>query len=336
MAPNFGKGAEFDLIRTFLAASAREGGTAPLSEFVRLGPGDDCAVVHGDGIALSVDMSVEGVHFRRDWLDPEEIGYRAAAAALSDLAAVAATPIGILVALALRPGDAEAVGVRVMKGAAAAAAGVNAVLLGGDISRTDGPLVVDVVVVGNAPLPVLRSGAVAGDAVWVTGELGAAASAVRVLQRGEVPAAEARRAFAQPAPRTAEAIWLARHGVLHALIDLSDGLAGDLGHIAAASGVQIIIDGATVPIHPAARAEGSRTDDALRLALAGGEDYELCFTARVGAVEPLVTGFLDLFGVRLSRIGAVEQGSGVLLRDAAGKSSELHISGYDHFAEPNA
>src|SRR5688572_1443061 len=300
-----GKGAEFDLIREFLAAASTATAGQPAadgsSDNVRVGPGDDCAVVRGDGIAISVDMSVEGVHFRRDWLNPEEIGYRAAAAALSDLAAVAATPIGILVALALRPDDAAAVGVGVMKGAAAAAAGVHAALLGGDVTRTDGPLIVDVVVVGNVVEPVLRSGAAPGDVVWVTGELGAAAAAVRVLQRGETPDPAARLVFALPSPRTEEAVWLARHGVISAAVDLSDGLAGDAGHIAAASGVQIIIDAGDVPIHPAAQSEGEGTEGALRLAVAGGDDYELCFTARPGSVEPLVAGFVETFGVRLSR-----------------------------------
>jgi thiamine-monophosphate kinase len=334
-----GKGAEFDLIREFLAAaaaSAREPGADQLLDSVQVGPGDDCAVVRGDGIAFSVDMSVEGVHFRRDWLNPEEIGYRAAAAALSDLAAVAARPIGILVALALRPDDAEAVGVSVMKGAGAAASAVHAALLGGDVTRTDGPLIVDVVVVGNVVEPVLRSGAAPGDAVWVTGELGAAAAAVRVLQRGETPDPAARLVFARPAPRTAEAVWLARCGVMTAAIDLSDGLAGDAGHIAAASSVQIIIDAGDVPIHPAAQAEGAGAADALRLAVSGGEDYELCFTARRGAVEPHVASFVEAFGVRLSRIGVVGEGTGVLLRDVAGELSELSAPGYDHFAEPSA
>jgi thiamine-monophosphate kinase len=322
-----GKGAEFDLIRRFLAAAA-----PPSHQAVRVGPGDDCAVVHAEGIAVSVDMSVEGVHFRRDWLGPEEIGYRAAAAALSDLAAVAATPIGILVALALQPSDAEETGGRVMVGAVAAAESVSAVLLGGDLTRTDGPLIIDVVVVGNAVQPALRSGAMPGDVIWVTGELGAAAAAVRALQRGETPSAEGWRAYARPTPRAAEAVWLARHGVINALIDLSDGLAGDVGHMAAASDVQIIIDVAEVPIHPTV----ASSEDALRLAIAGGEDYELCFAARPGAVEPLVQAFTERFALRLSRVGTVHHGSGVLLRDREGRLSEPRFRGYDHFAESGA
>src|SRR5690606_37694152 len=115
-----GRGAEFDLIRSFLAAG--DSPDAALPDHVRVGPGDDCAVVRGEGTALSVDMSIEGVHFRRDWLEPEEIGYRAVAAALSDLAAMAATPFGVLVSLALPAGDDARYAARLMEGARAAAA----------------------------------------------------------------------------------------------------------------------------------------------------------------------------------------------------------------------
>src|SRR5690606_14592184 len=131
-----GPGPEFDLIRQFLA---RAGATAsPAADAVQVGPGDDCTVV--DGIALSTDLSVEGIHFRREWLEPEEIGYRAAAAALSDLAAVAAQPIGVLCSLACAGDDAAAYGPRVMDGVRSAAADVGAALLGGDLARSPGPL----------------------------------------------------------------------------------------------------------------------------------------------------------------------------------------------------
>jgi thiamine-monophosphate kinase len=278
-------------------------------------------------------MSVEGVHFERHWLQPEEIGYRAVAAALSDLAAVAASPIGVLVSLGL-PSDIQPhTAARMMEGATAAAAGVKAVLLGGDITRTPSTIVVDVVVVGNALRPVLRSGAKPGDAIWVTGELGAAAAAVRAFSSGAAPDPAARLAFALPTPRTAEAMWLARVGVVNALIDLSDGLAGDLGHLAAASAVRIIADAAAVPIHPAARAAAANVDDALQLAFTGGEDYELCFAAAAGAVEPYVASFHDTFALRLSCIGSVTHGSGVQLRDLSGRVDELDMRGYDHLAE---
>jgi thiamine-monophosphate kinase len=331
-----GSGAEFDLIRRCLAGSDGATVASQLPDAVRVGPGDDCAVVRGEGISLSVDMSVEGVHFSRDWLEPEEIGYRAAAAALSDLAAVAATPIGILVALATPAHEAEDIAPRIMQGARAAAAGSNAVLLGGDMTRTPGPLIVDVVVIGNALRPALRHGARPGDSLWVTGELGAAAAAVRAWQSGRVPEQAARLAFALPTPRVAEAAWLAAHGVIDALIDLSDGLAGDAGHIAAASGVRIILDAASVPIHPTVHAIAADMEDALRLALAGGEDYELCFAAPPGAVERLLEPFRNTFALQLTCVGTVHQGTGVLLRDHGGGTGELRYGGFDHFHSEGA
>jgi len=325
-----GRGPEFDLIRQFLRAQSAERESLP--EAVRVGPGDDCAVVRGEGVALSVDMSIEGVHFLREWLEPEEIGYRATASALSDLAAVAATPIGILVALATTRFDAQDVAPRVMDGARAAAAGAKAMLLGGDVTRTPGPMVVDVVVVGNAMRPALRRGARPGDSLWVTGELGAAASAVHAWKSGRQPEPAARLAFALPTPRTAEAAWLAGRGTVDALIDISDGLGGDVGHIAAASGVKIILDASSIPIHPTVSLGTNDPEDALRLALNGGEDYELCFAAPPGAVERIGDLFMNTFGLQLTCVGTVHEGSGVLLRDYNGRLGELRHAGFDHLA----
>jgi thiamine-monophosphate kinase len=326
-----GPGAEFDLIRRFLGSEADGEGGAPLPDRVRVGPGDDCAVIRGEGIAISMDLSLEGVHFLRDWLTPEEVGYRATAAALSDLAAMAATPIGVLVGLALRPEDVMELGPRLMAGARAAAAGSAAVLLGGDTTRSPGPMVLDVVVLGNTLRPVTRAGARPGDSLWVTGELGAAAAAVRSWKRGRVPDPAARLAFALPTPRTAEAEWLAGREVLHALLDLSDGLVGDAGHLAAASGVRMVLDVAAIPVHPAARASAADADEALRFALSGGEDYELCFAAPQGAVEPLLAPFRETFGIPLTRVGSVEAGRGVLLRREDGSVQDVAGGGFDHF-----
>jgi thiamine-monophosphate kinase len=323
-----GDGREFDLIRRFLGDAGSD--AVPVPAAVRVGPGDDCAIVRGEGLALSVDMSVEGVHFLREWLEPEEIGYRAAAAALSDLAATAAVPIGVLVALALRTEDVEPMATLIMDGVRAAAAGQRAVLLGGDNTRSPGPIVIDVVVVGDAARPVLRTGACPGDSIWVTGELGAATAAVRAWRTGRAPDAAARLAFALPTPRTAEAVWLAGRGVLHALIDVSDGLAGDVAHIAAASGVQVVLDAASIPVHPVLHA--GTVSDPLALALSGGEDYELCFAAPPGAVENIVQEFTDAFDLRLTCVGSVHDGGGVMLRRPDGSTTPLDQGGYDHFA----
>ncbi|MDP9349657.1 MAG: AIR synthase related protein, partial [Gemmatimonadota bacterium] len=137
--PALAPGAEFDLIRRFYRRAPWRGRVD-----VPVGPGDDCAVVHGAGIALSSDMSVEGVHFRRDWLGFREIGFRAAAGALSDLAAVAARPIGVLVSLAVPEADAGDPAVEVMEGVREVVEGVGGSVLGGDVTRSPGGLVVDV------------------------------------------------------------------------------------------------------------------------------------------------------------------------------------------------
>ncbi|HEX2092254.1 MAG TPA: thiamine-phosphate kinase [Longimicrobiaceae bacterium] len=318
---------EFDLIRRFFARSP----PVPRPD-VWVGPGDDCAVVVGGGIALSTDMSVEGVHFRRDWLSFREIGFRAAAAALSDLAAMAARPIGVLVSLALPDGDAAGPAVEVMNGVRAVTEAVGGTVLGGDVTRSPGPLVVDVTVVGEAVRPVLRSGAEPGDEVWVTGELGASALAVGRLLRGETPPPGARERFARPVPRVREALWLRERGVLKAMVDLSDGLVGDAAHLSAASGVAVLLVAELLPVHPEVR-EAVAPDEAVRLAVAGGEDYELCFAAAVGAVESHVARFERETGVRLTPVGRIGGGDGVWWSGADGHRTPIGFRAYQHFGE---
>ncbi len=324
-----GPGAEFDLIRALLRED-----DAPAPGVV-VGPGDDCAVLDGGAgaWAVSVDLSVEGVHFRRSWLTPEEIGWRAASAALSDLAAVAAEPAAVLLALALPDADARSgAAVALQRGAASAARAVGAAVVGGDVTRTPGPLTVDVVVLGRVQRPLLRSGARPGDELWVTGRLGGAAAAVAAWERGEEPTPSLRSAFVRPTPRVREALWLAATGHLHALIDLSDGLAGDAGHIAAASGCRVVVSGPRVPV-----AGGTpRGRAALSLALSGGEDYELLLAAAPGALAPLAADFEARFGVPLTRVGGVEEGEGVVLDRGDGAGAVPLAGGYDHFGAGGA
>jgi thiamine-monophosphate kinase len=321
---SLGPGPEFDLIRRFLQHAA------PAPPEVTLGPGDDCALVSAPQLALSSDMSVEGVHFQRDWLTPHEIGYRAAAAALSDLAAMAARPIGLLASLALPDADRGETAVALMAGVTEAAARLGAGVLGGDVTGSLGALALDVTVVGAADAPILRNGARAGDEVWVTGELGGADTALAAWLRGDVPDARARERFARPAPRTREALWLAAHVRPTALIDLSDGLAGDAAHIGAASGVAIVFDLSAIPVFTEGGAGAADTETALRRALSGGEDYELCFTAPPGRVQPLAAAFEAEFGVRLSRVAEAEPGAGVWHRGAGGRQP-LRLRGFQHF-----
>ena len=308
------------MIRRFLEAPD------DLPPEVRVGPGDDAAVLDG-GWVVTCDLSVEEVHFRREWLADQEIGQRAAAAALSDLAAMAAQPVGLLVSIAAPRGgavDIEAVD----RGIRATAARFGASVIGGDLSRSPGPLFVDVVALGRTTWPVLRDGAEPGDHVWVTGRLGASAAAVRVWEAGELPAPELRAAYAAPVPRLTEARCLVEHEVVDAMIDLSDGLAGDLGHVASASGVRITIELERVPVAPAAVAALGE-DAALDVALHGGEDYELAFVTDPGIVDEAY--FRDRYGIELTRVGRVSEGEGVWLEDASGASRRATRGGFDHW-----
>ncbi len=314
-----GPGAEFDLIRTLVR------GQGPVTPGVLLGPGDDCAILEG-GVVVSADLSVEGVHFRSDWLTPEEIGFRATAAALSDLAAMAAEPLGVLLTMALDSSRAGTWAVELQSGASQACEWEGVQIIGGDLARSPGSVTLDVVALGRSESPVLRSGAEPGDEVWVTGWLGGSGAAVSHWTRGGTPPPDLREIFARPKPRIQEALWLAETAPLHSLIDLSDGLAGDAGHLAAASGLSFVLQKARIPVHPSIQ-----DTEPLHFALRGGEDYELCFTVPPKALDEWVTPFRESFGIPLTRIGLVSEGEGVFLEDEDGGLEPVGRGGFSHF-----
>ena len=291
------------------------------SRAVRLGPGDDAAFLRG-GLVISTDLAVEGVHFRFDWVAPEEAGFRAGAAALSDLAAMGAAPEALLVSLAV-PGD-PSLAEALQRGVRRAGDRVGVAIIGGDVSRSPGPVVVDVVAVGRGRTVVTRAGAEVGQGVWVSGSLGGAGAAVAAWLAGEVPGPGARRRFAAPPNRVPLGLGLATAQLARAMIDVSDGLVADAGRVAEASGVTIVVRGDRVPVHPGAAGD-------LNLALEGGEDYELMFTAPAGA-EPRILALAEEVSVTLSRIGRVEEGTGVVLEDSRGRRSFPGRGGYDHFS----
>jgi thiamine-monophosphate kinase len=321
---SLGPGVEFDRIRGFLAGLT-------LPPHVRVGPGDDGAVLDS-GVVLSTDLSVEGVHFRLDWLTPEEVGWRATAAAVSDLAAMGARPLGVLVSLGVpAPGT---LADPIMAGVRALCDAMEAPLLGGDLTRSPGPVIVDVSVVGTAPIPLLRSGARPGDAVFVTGgNHGAPDAALSRWIAGESPTPEARVAFARPRPRTREALWLMARGIPTAGLDLSDGIASDAAHLAAASACAVELDGEAL-LRVSHREDPEESPErVLRRALVGGEAYELLFTAPPLENGGWVEEFAASFDLSVTRVGSVAAGAGVFLRPpGGGPLRSLEGGGWDHFA----
>lgn len=313
-----GRGGEFDRLRSI---------------YRRLGDlgyalGDDCALIQAERttIALSIDMSVEGVHFRREWLSFAEIGWRATAAALSDLAAEGARAVGVLVAVGVpgtrapRAADAVDEAGEIMAGVGEAVAAVGAKVFGGDLVKSP-QLIVDVCAVGTAPRPIRRQGARLDDGLWVTGELGGSALALKEFTAGRRPSADLLQRFARPTPRLAAGQWLATQGA-HAMIDISDGLTSDAAHLAAASGVALEIQLERVPSVVGA--------DSL-VAAASGEEYELLVALPATFGDVQARKFRDLFALPITRIGKVSIGSGVRFTDRG--AAVEPPPGYDHFPE---
>ncbi|MDQ2847613.1 MAG: thiamine-phosphate kinase [Actinomycetota bacterium] len=288
-----------------------------------LGPGDDAAIVStpGGAVVASVDMLVDGVHFRTDWATGEQIGRRAALASMADIAAMGATPTALLVALSAPGATPLDLVTGIGNGLHAAAEEAGAGVVGGDLTAS--PVVtVSVTVLGDlaAARPVLRSGASSGDLVAITGRLGWAAAGLAVLTRGFRSPAAAVNAYRVPEPPLAQGPIAAAAGAT-AMIDVSDGLLADLGHIADASGVSIDVRSATLEV-PARLAEVASAlgKNAQSWLLTGGDDHALAATFPAGLTLP--PGWL--------RIGQVGAGSGVTV-DGNPYDDE---AGWDHFRAP--
>jgi thiamine-monophosphate kinase len=281
---------------------------------VRLGSGDDAAVtVPGGATATSVDALVEGVHFRRETASLRQIGRKAISTALSDLAAMGAEPGEAYVVLGAPEEIGEAELLELGEGLAEVARETGTTLAGGDISRAPA-LTLAVTVVGHAPRPedfVTRAGARPGDVLVVTGRLGGAAAGLLLLEEAELgvldlaDADALRRRQLDPTPRLAAGRALAEAGAT-AMIDISDGLAGDAGHIAAAGGALLVIDAEALPIAPGVEAVAAAAGrDPLELAVSGGEDYELLAALPPAAVAS-ARNALAAAGTPLTVIGKVE------------------------------
>jgi thiamine-monophosphate kinase len=315
---------------------------------LRLGIGDDCALVlprRDEELAVTTDLSIAGRHFRLDWHQPEAVGHRALARGLSDLAAMGARPVAAFLSLGLPRSLILASGRRLsgprswvqrfLDGLLALAESYNTPLAGGDLAES--PIAVaDITLLGALPRgrALLRSGARPGHLLYVTGALGgAAAGLTRLAELAEShpgrpnPPRIPRKLEAQlaphlyPQPRIAQGLWLQRHGLASAALDVSDGLSTDLAHLCEESGVAAEVDSALLPLHPAAT---------LAQALHGGEEYELLFTAPPAARLPR-----SIAGVPVTRIGRIAKlrpGQPVITLITQQGSQRLEPHGWEHFS----
>lgn len=340
--------AERELIAGIRARAGRFG-TA-----VRLGIGDDCAILarrSGYELVVTTDMMLEGRHFRREWHTPESVGHRCMARGLSDIAAMGAQPVAAFLSIAVPAelaGPGRVWGARswmeqFMDGLLALAGEHRVTLAGGDTAESPGGVLADIVVMGEAPQgkAVLRSGARAGDVIYVTGALGGSAAELAALERSPRWRAAARKLVRAegdahphffPRPRIAAGLALRLRGLATAMIDVSDGLSTDLDHLCEESKLRAEVDVASLPVHALAmEAERRRwTESGLGLALNGGEDYELLFTAREGARVPRQLG-----GVAVRAIGRMLPANArkprMVLRSADGRVEPLAARGWEHF-----
>lgn len=289
------------------------------------GIGDDCAVLRipaGHEMLVTTDFSLEGIHFRREWHSAQSVGHRCLARGLSDIAAMGGVPVAAFLSLALPARLPQPWVDRFFNGLLKLAAEFSVPLAGGDISESPNGILADIVVAGAVPKgkAILRSGARPGDRIYVTGRLGESAAALVALRTGRrIKAADFPRHFS-PEPRVKIGLHLQRSGLASAMIDLSDGLSTDLGHLCEESAVGAEIYSAAIP-HALAGRQGGEVP--LDLALHGGEDYELLFTSAKRVPSKIA-------GVKVTEIGRVIRGNRMLLIDESG-ARKLRPKGWEHF-----
>jgi thiamine-monophosphate kinase len=281
----------------------------------------------GKDTLITTDFTLEGVHFRRDWHPPESVGHRCLARGLSDIAAMGGDPFAVFLSLAL-PSDLPQSWVgRFTRSLISLAKRYDVTLAGGDTAESPAGILADIIVLGAVPEDeaIPRSGARPGDRIYVTGVLGGSAAALAKLimkPRRKLNPPAYRRHF-YPEPRVALGRVLREKGLPTAMIDLSDGLSTDLAHLCEESGVGAQVEANRIPLARVGK-PSERVD--LDLALHGGEDYELLFTAPVGRQIPS-----RIAGVGLTCIGRITRARKIVLRDAAGTGSELVPRGWEHF-----
>lgn len=314
---------------------------------VALGVGDDAAALDlgADQLLLATcDAQVEGRHFLTRVASPYEIGHKALAVNLSDIAAMGGQPLWVLVSLIAPPELDVLVVDGVYEGLRTLAARYNVAIVGGNVSSTSGPLTIDITALGRVARDrmLTRAGARPGDVLLVTGSLGAGRVGLRAFtSSGAQPPSDAlarvRARMVTPEPRVREGMALAATGAVTAMLDISDGLAGDLGHICERSHVGALVDAAALPVDDATRAVAlAMGEDADALALAGGDDYELLFTARPEDVAR-VTEAARAAGSVVTVIGAITPPEeGLRIRAPDGAIRPLAARGWDHLTPDSA
>jgi thiamine-monophosphate kinase len=315
----------------------RYGAKGPL---VKKGIGDDAAVIRprhaGEYLLVTTDMLLEGVDFRREWTTPRRLGCKSMAVNLSDLAAMGARPLFFTVSLAVSAGISERWILDFYDGLTETSRSVGAQLIGGDLSHTDGGISISIMALGESinRKILYRKGGRAGDLLYATGTLGESAAGLRLLQNGCVrPRSRAQKAAIRvhqsPEARCEAGMWLAQCGLVHCMMDLSDGLSMDLPRMCAASGVGAEIHAADLPVFPESRLWGC---DPVELALHGGEDFELLFSVPRSKGRIFEEKYPSHFP-RITRIGSMTRDAGKIWMLEQGKSRRpLLEHGYDHFS----
>lgn len=325
---------EFDLISKLVSNLPRK------AEGLLYGVGDDCAVLTGSGKRdwlISTDNFVENVHFRRDWSTWMQIGNKAVAAAVSDISAMGGKPRFLTVGMSIPEDVNSSMVEECYKGIRSAANHVNALVIGGDITRSAKSFYINITAIGEVEhgRAIYRSGARAGDAVYVTGTFGGPRMGLTMLQKnmGDADHRFIRRHL-EPPSRFATGQWLASTGCVTAMIDVSDGLAADFGKIADASGVSFHIEGGRIPLMTGLIAEHQLAGvDPLQVAISSGEEYELIFTvsgARVGPFQQIATAAERVLGHPLTCVGSVLEGNGCYFFDTNGSHIPVEDRGFSH------
>lgn len=309
---------EKQLIRKIRSWAAIDAGNAVV------GIGDDCAILNipkAHQTLVTTDFSLEGMHFRREWHPPQSVGHRCLARGLSDIAAMGGKPQAAFLSLAVPAALPQKWIDDFMSGFLGLAAEFSVTLAGGDTAQSPDGVLADIVVIGSVPrgTAVLRSGAHAGDKLYVTGRLGESVHALSLLREGKKPRPAKHLRHFYPEPRIEVGEWLRAKKVVSAMIDTSDGLSTDLQHICDESGV-----GATVYAERLPHVEADRD---LKFALHGGEDYELLFTAATSKRIPR-----SIAGIPVTEIGEITAGDSIQLVGMNGRRTPLTPAGWEHFS----